>query len=46
MYSRGCSYSDLLPFLLLPDIKTETETEGMKVMERRGPPFWHTGENK
>jgi hypothetical protein len=33
----GDSYSDLLPFLQLPDIKTktETETEGMRVVEKR-----------
>jgi hypothetical protein len=34
MHPRGCSYFDLLPFLLLPDIKTETETYGMRAVER------------
>jgi hypothetical protein len=31
----GCSFSVFLPFLPLPDIKTETEMEGIKVVERR-----------
>jgi hypothetical protein len=29
------SYSDLHPFLPLPDIKIETETEEMRAVERR-----------
>jgi hypothetical protein len=29
------SYADLLPFLLLPDIKKEREMEGIRVVERR-----------
>jgi hypothetical protein len=35
MYPRGYSYSDLLPFLPLPDVQTETETDGMRIVERR-----------
>jgi hypothetical protein len=32
---EGCSYSSLLPFFPLPDIKTETEKEWMRIVERR-----------
>jgi hypothetical protein len=35
MHYRGCTYSDLLLFLLLPEVKIETETERLKVLERR-----------
>jgi hypothetical protein len=35
MHPKGCSYSNLLPFLPLPDVKTETEMEGMRVVEKR-----------
>jgi glutamate formiminotransferase len=35
MYPRAHAYSDLFPFLPLTDIKTETETEWIRVVERR-----------
>jgi hypothetical protein len=46
--SRGCRYSDLLPFLPFArhlDRDKDRRDEGC-AEEVRGPPFWHMGENK